>query len=109
VLLGGAEGVSKRAERRRGAASELGGGPDLDLGERPFFLLIQAGQGVGGLKRRSFDYCCCCDLGWVVLFKNFTEGGLQVEWRVRGISAFAEVKTGPEGERSGEEIEGKRD
>jgi len=45
----------------------------------------------------------------VVLFKNFTEGGLQVEWRVRGISEFAEVKTGPEGERSGEEIEGKRD
>jgi len=48
VLLGGAEGVSKRAERWRGAAKELGGGPDLNLGERPSFLLIQAGQ--EGLK-----------------------------------------------------------
>ena len=45
----------------------------------------------------------------MVLFKNFAKGGLQVEWRVQGISAFAEVKTGPEGERSGEEIEGKTD
>ena len=46
-LLGGVEGTARRADHRRGAASELGGGPDLDFGEWPFFLLMQEGPGGG--------------------------------------------------------------
>ena len=51
-LLGGAEGTARRADRRRGAVSELGGGPDLDFGKRPFFLLMQEGPG-GAFERRG--------------------------------------------------------
>ena len=49
-LLGGTEGTARQADHCRGVASELGGGPDLDFGERPFFLLMQEGLG-GGLLR----------------------------------------------------------
>ena len=51
-LLGGTEGTARQADRRREVASELGGGPDLDVGERPFFLLMQEGPG-GAFKRRG--------------------------------------------------------
>ena len=45
TLLGRAEGVAKRVERRTGVARELGGGPLLFFGEHPFPLLIQECQG----------------------------------------------------------------
>ena len=51
-LLGGAEGTARQADCHKGEASELGGGPDLDFGERPFFLLMQEGLG-GAFERRG--------------------------------------------------------